>query len=223
LTTNESADVPQKGRSTGGKRRVREDGARSRKVILDAAAKLATVEGLEGLSIARLAEKAGISKSGLFAHFGSKEELQLATIGAAQEIYDREILAPALNEPDPLARLRALCERFLLMVGGDLFPGGCFFSSANAEFDTRPGPILNRLIELDDEWLRLLAQEIEAARAEGLLAETVEPEQVAFDLNAFLHAANERYVLRHDRADLDRARRSINAYLTMAGAPQPVA
>jgi AcrR family transcriptional regulator len=209
---NESDVSPQKG-----KRRVREDGARSRRAILDAAARLATVEGLEGLSIARLAEKAGISKSGLFAHFGSKEDLQLATIEAAQEIYQREIFDPAMAEPDPLARLRALGEGFLALVGGDLFPGGCFFSSANAEFDTRPGPVLDRLIELDDEWVGLLAEQAEAARAAGLLAESVDPEQVAFDLNAFLHAANERYVLHHDPAHLDRARHSINAYLTMAG------
>jgi AcrR family transcriptional regulator len=119
-------------------RRVREDGARSRRAILDAAARLATVEGLEGLSIARLAEKAGISKSGLFAHFGSKDELQLATIEAAQEIYQREILDPALREPDPLARLRAPSEGFLVMVGGDLFPGGALIA-APRPFRPRPG------------------------------------------------------------------------------------
>ncbi|NMO56348.1 TetR/AcrR family transcriptional regulator [Actinoplanes sp. TBRC 11911] len=208
-TTNESDVSRQK------TRRVREDGVRSRRAILDAAARLATVEGLAGLSIARLADKAGISKSGLFAHFGSKEELQLATIDAAREIYQREIFDPALDEPDPLARLKALCERFLAMVGGDLFPGGCFFSSVNAEFDTRPGPVLDRLIELDDEWVALLAGQVEAARAAGQLSPTVDPEQVAFDLNAFLHAANEQFVLRRDRAQLDRARHSIDAYLAV--------
>ncbi|WP_211192375.1 TetR/AcrR family transcriptional regulator [Actinoplanes sp. TBRC 11911] len=185
-------------------------------MILDAAARLATVEGLEGLSIARLADKAGFSKSGLFAHFGSKEELQLATIEAAWEVYGREIIEPALRENDPVARLRGLAEGFLTLIGGDVFPGGCFFASATAEFDTRPGPVLDRLTVLDDEWMRNLSEQVSAARAEGLFRETVDPEQAAFDINAFLHLANERYTLHHDATDLDRARRSINAYLSAA-------
>src|SRR4051795_9979224 len=89
-------------------RRRRSDGARSHQAILHAAAQLATVEGLDGLSIGRLAEHIGMSKSGLFAHFGSKEELQLATVEKAQEVYDAEVIAPALAEPDGVQRLEAL-------------------------------------------------------------------------------------------------------------------
>jgi AcrR family transcriptional regulator len=197
----------------GRDRRVREDGARSRRTILDAAAELATVEGLDGLSIARLAKKAGISKSGLFAHFGSKENLQLATIDAAWQTYQRQIIEPALRRTDPLARLRALCEGFLSLIGGDLFPGGCFFASATTEFDTRPGPVLTRLIALNDQWRQGLSDQIAAARTAGLLTDTIEPDQAVFDLNAYLHLANELYVLHHDPAYLDRARHSIDAYL----------
>src|SRR4051794_32653344 len=94
-------------------RKPRVDGERSRRTILDAAAKLATIDGLEGLSIGRLADHIGMSKSGLYAHFGSKEELQLATIETASEIYSRDVIAPAREAPTPLAELEALCEQFL--------------------------------------------------------------------------------------------------------------
>src|SRR3954451_21485863 len=94
-------------------RRQRSDGARSRETILRAAAQLATVEGIDGLSIGRLADHIGMSKSGLFAHFGSKEGLQLATVEKAQEVYDADVAAPALAEPDGVRRLEALCERFV--------------------------------------------------------------------------------------------------------------
>src|SRR4029453_7723185 len=102
-------------------RRRRSDGERSRGPILRAAARLATVEGLDGLTIGRLASETGMSKSGLFAHFGSKEELQLATIDTAEEIFEGEVLRPAL-EAEGLARLRALCERFLSHVDRKVFP-----------------------------------------------------------------------------------------------------
>ncbi|TDC25450.1 TetR/AcrR family transcriptional regulator [Kribbella albertanoniae] len=196
-------------------RRVRVDGVRSRRMILDTAVKLATVDGLAGLSIARLAEAAGISKSGLFAHFGSKEDLQLATIDAATEIYGRDIVGPAMQEPDSSARLRALCNLFLDQVENDVFPGGCFFSSVNSEFDTRPGIVRDRLAELQTQWMELLAAEYAAARDAGLLPDE-EPEQAAFDLNSYLHLANDLYVLYRDRSYLDRARRSIAAYLATA-------
>src|SRR3954451_8462415 len=110
-------------------RKRRSDGVRSRNAILREAAQLATVEGLAGLSIARLADAVGMSKSGLFAHFGSKEELQLATIDTASEIFTEQVIAPALTAAGGLERLRALAERFLIHVEENVFPGGCFFAS----------------------------------------------------------------------------------------------
>src|SRR3954452_9937414 len=115
---------------TGIERRRRPDGERSRTAILHEAARLATVEGLDGLSISRLADAVGMSKSGLFAHFGSKEELQLATIQAASAIFDEQVIEPARETPAGPARLRAYIARFLDHVAEGVFPGGCFFVSA---------------------------------------------------------------------------------------------
>src|SRR5262245_14978164 len=126
-------------------RPVRSDGARSRRTILEAAAKLATLEGLDGLSIGRLAEHIGMSKSGLFAHFGSKEQLQLATVQAGAEVLQAEVIDPALAIPDPMSRLEALCECFLAYLQRRVFPGGCFLAAVAAEFDTHPGPVQDRI------------------------------------------------------------------------------
>src|SRR5256885_17242433 len=107
-------------------RKPRADGQRSRRTILDAAAKLATIDGLEGLSIGRLAAHIGMSKSGLYAHFGSKEELQLAAIETASAIFDAEVIDPAEQGTTPLEKIQLLCEQFLSHVERRVFPGGCF-------------------------------------------------------------------------------------------------
>src|SRR3954468_18871600 len=114
-------------------RKRRSDGERSRKAILEQAAQLATVEGIAGLSIGRLAEAVGMSKSGLFAHFGSKEELQLATIETASAVFAEQVVAPATSAPTAIERVRQLGERFLQHVESDVFMGGCFFASVAAE------------------------------------------------------------------------------------------
>jgi AcrR family transcriptional regulator len=133
-------DVPSSTDLARRPRRQRSDGLRSRAAILREAARLATVEGIEGLSIGDLAEAVGMSKSGLFAHFRSKEELQLATIETADTIFQAEVVDPALTIGPGLGRLRALCEAFLLHLENGVFPGGCFFASVAAEIDTHPGP-----------------------------------------------------------------------------------
>jgi AcrR family transcriptional regulator len=198
-------------------RRVRSDGARSRQAILETAVALTPLVGLEGLSIARLAEQAGLSKSGLFAHFGSKEELQLATIAAAAETFMAEVVTPALALPEPLARLQALCTNFLAHIRDNL-PGGCFFVAANAEFDTRPGVVRDRLTKLHTAWLRTLEAQYAEAQAAGVLSGEAEPDQAAFELNAYLHMANNMYVLYRDAAYLELARRSVANRLTPLGA-----
>ncbi|MFG2075427.1 TetR/AcrR family transcriptional regulator [Nonomuraea maritima] len=193
--------------------RPRSDGIRSRNAILDAAAKLATVVGLDGLSIGVLAEHVGISKSGLYAHFGSKEELQLATIDVAFAIYERDIVRPALAHADPVARLRAVCENFVSYVERDSFPGGCFFASTLAEFDTRKGAVHDRLLLLQSDWLRGLQDMCAAALATGRIPSQEGPDQLAFELNAALHLANDMYVLYRDPIFLTRARHSIKTRL----------
>lgn len=196
-------------------RRPRADGERSREAILRAAAQLATVEGIEGLSIARLAEHVGMSKSGVYAHFGSKEELQLATIDLAEEIFESDVVAPALGAPEGLARLEELCERFLSHVERDVFAGGCFFASLAAEMDTRPGSVRDRAAEVVTGWMALLTRQAEEAQRAGEVVGD-EPAQLAFELNALLSLANTMYVLRGDRSAMQRARRGIATRLAPA-------
>src|SRR5690242_20010784 len=114
-------------------RRRRSDGERSRRAILHEAARLATVDGVDGLSLGRLADAVGMSKSGLFAHFKSKEELQLATIETADEIFEEVVITPALRADPGTPRLEAFAERFLAHLRDEVFPGGCFFASSAAE------------------------------------------------------------------------------------------
>src|SRR5271170_1309015 len=115
--------------------RATTNGARTRTAILQTAADLASVEGLDGLSIGRLASELAMSKSGLFAHFGSKEDLQLAAIEEARQRYVQEVITPALAAGSGITRLYALCEAFLSYIERGVFPGGCFFAAAVAEFD----------------------------------------------------------------------------------------
>src|SRR5437764_3812234 len=160
-------------------RKPRADGQRSRRTILDAAAKRATTQGLEGLSIGRLADHIGMSKSGLYAHFGSKEELQLATVDAAGEIFSAEVIAPIEQTSTPLAKLEALCEQFLSHVERRVFPGGCFFASAAAEFDTHPGAVQERIAAFQRGWMSLLVRLVRDAQSAGELR-AEDPDQVAF-------------------------------------------
>ena len=190
-------------------RAQRSDGIRTRQAILEEAARLATVEGIDGLSLSRLADQVGMSKSGLFAHFGSKEELQLATVEAASEIYDRVVVAPAMEAADPLERLRALCERFLQHVEDGVFPGGCFFASAAAELDTRSGPVRDLALEVVGDWTALLAQAVREAQAEGLLDPDGDATQLAFEVDAYLLLANAEFVAKGTSEPIERARRAI--------------
>jgi AcrR family transcriptional regulator len=189
-------------------RRRRSDGERSRRAILLAAARLATLEGLDGLTIGRLATEVGMSKSGLFAHFGSKEELQLATIGTAEEIFQEEVLGPALQS-EGLARVEALCEGFLSHVGRNVFPGGCFFASAAAELDTRPGPVRDRVMATLRLWSELIEGGLAEARRRGEIAPSADCAQLTFELNALLAEANGLYLLHDDARYFDMARRGI--------------
>src|SRR3954470_22463579 len=135
------------------KRRTRSDGERSRATILSAAGKLATIDGLDGLTIGRLADHIGMSKSGLYAHFGSKEELQLATVGYAEEVFDYEVLLPAQQAEPGLPRLDAYAEQFLAHLQRGTFPAGCFFTSVMGEFDPRPGSVRDRVAAYVGGWL----------------------------------------------------------------------
>lgn len=197
-------------------RRRRADGERSHEAILTAAAQLATIEGLDGLSIGRLADHVGMSKSGLFAHFGSKEELQLATIDKAYEVFAADVIAPALGRPDGLARVEALCEGFLSHVEREVFAGGCFFAAAAAELDTRPGAVRDRIAGIHRDWAQLVESSVEAAQRAGELDAAVDPDQLTFELLAMLAQANGSWVLLRDPAVFGRARRGLAARIEQA-------
>jgi AcrR family transcriptional regulator len=200
-------------------RRRRSDGERSRAAILQEAARLATVDGLDGLSLGRLADAVGMSKSGLFAHFGSKEELQLATVEAASAIFDEQVIEPTAETAAGVPRLRAYIERFLDHVEEGVFPGGCFFVSAVSELDTHPGPVRDGAMAFSQRWLALLAAEVEAGQAAGELDPDASPQQVAFELNAFMVLGNMQFVASADPAALDRVCRAVDTRLAALAPP----
>ena len=199
-------------------RRRRSDGERSRQAILREAARLATVEGLEGLSLGRLADAVGMSKSGLFAHFRSKEELQLATVATADEVFDELVIEPAQQAAPGLARLTAYAEGFVGHVRESVFPGGCFFASVAAELDTRPGPVRDRAMHVVMRWSGLLQREVAAAQAAGELDISLDPAQIGFELNAYLLLGNAQYIAGGDEIALERAMRAFTSRLEAARA-----
>lgn len=185
-----------------------------------AAADLASVEGLDGLSIGRLATELAMSKSGLFAHFGSKQDLQLATIEEARQRYAREVIGPALAAGPGIIRLHGLCEAFLSYVERGVFPGGCFFASAMAEFDCKaPGPVRDRVAQCQDQWMSTLERAAQDAQAEGELPAGSDPRQLAFELEGALLTANWYFHLYTDAAYLDRARRAVLGRLASEATP----
>jgi AcrR family transcriptional regulator len=188
---------------------------------VDTAARLATVEGLEGLSIGRLAEEIGMSKSGLYAHFDSKQDLQLAAVEAAEVVYASEVVTPAMQAPDGLKRLEQLCERFLSYVERGVFPGGCFFLATAAEWDTRPGPVRERVRGILNGWTELLEANLREAQQQGDLRRDTDLHQLTFEINALLHEANSHYLLFRDTAALHRARTAIRDRLALPPARRP--
>jgi len=172
-------------------------GARTRAAILDRAVDLASAEGLEGLTIGRLAAELRMSKSGLFAHFGSKQELQLATIEAARERFRVAVLEPAQSAPEGAQRLRAMAEGYLDQL--DLYAGGCFWGATSAEYDDRPGPVRDAIAATLDAWMAALVSNAAVAGVE-------DPERYGFELYAVIMGANARYRLSGDRRVFDHAR-----------------
>jgi AcrR family transcriptional regulator len=195
--------------ATATTRRLRSDGMRSRHAILHASARLATVEGLNGLSIGGLAGHIGMSKSGLYAHFKSKEELQLATIDTAAELFNAEVVEPAAAAPAGLARVWALSNEFLAHLERGVFPGGCFFASVAAEIDTRPGRVRDRIVEFIEAWVGELGRAVADAQAAGEIDPGEDAEQLTFEIDAMLLMANAAYVLDPSPEVLERGRRAV--------------
>jgi AcrR family transcriptional regulator len=199
-----------------GRKRERSDGAHSRAAILDEAARLATVEGIGGLSIARLADAVGMSKSGLFGLFGSKEELQLATVDKADQVFKSQVIEPASAASHALQRLQLLVDGYLRYVEIDNFPGGCFFASVLAEVDMQPGAVRDRLVVFLTDWLGRLESTIREAQAEGMISDAEDPGQLAFEVEAALFLANAQYIVTRTSQPMERARRAIERRLAGA-------
>jgi AcrR family transcriptional regulator len=164
-------------------------GLKTRRAILRKAVNIASLEGLEGLTIGKLASTLRISKSGLFAHFGSKEELQCAVVDEARDIFIEKVVHPAA-QLGGLRLLRALCENWLSYGERKTFPGGCFFSAASLEFDDRPGPVRDRILGLMKKWLGNLERAARDAQAAGEIRNDVDVHQLAFEIQALAMGGN---------------------------------
>jgi len=184
-------------------------GERTREAILDTAAALATQEGLASLSIGRLAEATEMSKSGLFAHFGSKEELQLATVDHAAKMFVDEVIAPARAAPQGIARVWALCDGMISYSERQVFPGGCFFACTSAEFNNKPGAVRDKIAEMLRSWMSYLEHAVEQAQSSGELDPHLSPRETAFQLDAFAQSSNAQFQLFRDPRVFEEARRAV--------------
>ncbi|HKT83821.1 MAG TPA: TetR/AcrR family transcriptional regulator [Solirubrobacterales bacterium] len=182
-------------------------GAGTRATILARALDLASVDGLEGLTIGRLAKELEMSKSGLFAHFGSKQELQLAAVEAAADRFLAAVIEPALDSPDGVPRLRAIADAYLAhLEDEDYYPGGCFWAATSAEYDDRPGPVRDAIAGALDAWLGELERQARIAGA-------ADPGHFAFELYSVVMGANSRFRMSQDPIVFDYARGSLDRLL----------
>jgi AcrR family transcriptional regulator len=188
-------------------------GMRSRTAILERSVQMASQDGLEGLTIGSLAADLGVHKSSVHALFGSKQELQLATLAAARTILIDQVIVPALPSDVGLPRLGAIGDAWCDYLASDVFSGGCFLCAASAEMDGRPGPLRDTVASVMREWIAVLSANIEAAIAAGELRADVDPAAMAFRLNALGMAANWQRQLLNDPAGIEHTRASWRAEL----------
>ncbi|MFE1289837.1 TetR/AcrR family transcriptional regulator [Streptomyces sp. NPDC058751] len=195
-----------------------ERGDRTRRSVLRRTVDIASVEGLEALSTGRLATELGLSKSGVFALFGSKQELQLATVREAGRIFAERVIRPSEQVPAGAERVGRLCESWLEYSRGRVFPGGCFFYGVIAEFDARSGPVHDAVVSAHRAWTVLMERTIDEARTGGDLRADTDVPQLAFELIALMEAANAVSVLHDEETAYHRARAAITNRLRSASA-----
>jgi AcrR family transcriptional regulator len=179
---------------------------RSRAAILERSVQMASQDGLEGLTLGALATELELHKSSVFALFGSKQELQLATLAAARAILIEHVITPALPSEEGLPRLRTIGHAWFDYLAADVFAGGCFLCAASAEMDGRPGPVRDAVAAVMREWIAVLEANVAAATAAGQLRADVDPAAMAFRLNALGMAANWQRQLLKDNAGIEHAR-----------------
>jgi AcrR family transcriptional regulator len=197
-------------------RKPRDDGLKSRRAILDAAARLATTHGLEELSIGELAQHIGMSKSGLYAHFKSKEELELATIDAAAEIFENDVIRRIPESLGGTARVMALSEAFLQHLARRVYPAGCFFATVAAQLAPRPGRARDRVSRLQAEWVAQFVAALRQSCNDGEIQPDSDLDQLAFEITAMLFRANFAWIVTEDKRVLNQARVGIRGVLSRA-------
>jgi len=191
------------------RQRVLPKGLQTRAAILDAALGLASHMGLEGLSIGAVAEVAQMSKSGVFAHFGSREELQISVIREYHLRFEEEVFFPAIREPRGLPRLQALFDRWVRRVSVEL-DSGCIYISGAVEFDDRPGPVRDALVEMVRSWQSALERAIRIAIEEGHLRADTDAEQMLFEIHGLILALHHDARFLRNPGVLDRARKGFD-------------
>ena len=194
-----------------GRRAGSKQGQKTLDAILTAAGELASLDGLERLSMGRLSSTVGMSKSGLYAHFGSKEELQLATIEYAVDVFDARVVRNASGDPD--SGLRGLLDRWLGFFEHRVFPGGCFLITSAVEFAGRPGAVRETLAAALDKEIAVLERAIDRAKAAGEVRAEQATSQTAFELHAILMNSHALFQVKRDPAVFDRARAAIGSVL----------
>ncbi|AIJ13720.1 TetR family transcriptional regulator C-terminal domain-containing protein [Streptomyces lividans] len=184
--------------------------------ILGRAAEIASEEGLDGITIGRLAEELEMSKSGVHKHFGTKETLQISTLDKAFVDFWHRVVEPALAEPPGLRRLRAVCANSVGYLEEPLLPGGCLLTAALSEYDGRPGRVRDAVAEVWSRWREQLRADLTAAVDKGELPAGFDVEQALFEIVAAGLALNAAMQLQHDRTAADRARRAIERALAQS-------
>jgi AcrR family transcriptional regulator len=195
-------------------------GVRTHEAILASAVDIASVDGLEGLTVGTLATQLRMSKSGLFAHFGSKEELQLATIEFARQIFIDKVTRPAITAPKGLPRLWSLINQWLVLVEKRIFSGGCFFSAASFEFDSKQGVVRDRIAAIMREWIGVLGRAVEQAQKAGHIRAKVNPTRLVYEIHGVAMGAHWAHQLLDDRQAYSRARATVLEKLRSIATPR---
>ena len=195
-------------------RKPRADGVETRRTILDAAARLATTHGLEGLSIGDLAQHIGMSKSGLYAHFKSKEELELATIDTAFEIFENDVLRKIPASLRGIARVTALSEAFFQHLTRRVYPGGCFFATVAAQLAPRPSRPRDKVMRMQGEWIAQFVAALRQACDDNEIQPDSDLDQLAFEITAMMFRANFGWIVTEDEHVLNQARIGIRSVLS---------
>jgi AcrR family transcriptional regulator len=195
-------------------------GVRTREAILARAVDIASAQGLEGLTVGSLADQLGMSKSGLFAHFGSKEELQLATVEMARQVFISKVTLPAIAAPTGMPRLWSLIDHWLALVEKKVFEGGCFFTAASFEFDGRLGVVRDRIAEIMHEWINCITSSVKKAQEAGHLDPKLDATRLAFEFHAIAIGAHWAHQLLEDKQAYSRARMMALEKIRSVATPQ---